>query len=49
MEVEPDQAASVASLLFDRFPVKDIEMRDPPLEKIIESIYQRKEDDSDTS
>jgi ABC-2 type transport system ATP-binding protein len=42
IEVEPDQAASVASDLFAHFPVQDISITDPPLETIIESIYLRK-------
>jgi ABC-2 type transport system ATP-binding protein len=41
IEVEPDQAASVASHLFANLPVKDIGITDPPLEKIIESMYLR--------
>jgi ABC-2 type transport system ATP-binding protein len=40
LEVEPHRAASVASQLLANFPVKDISIIDPPLEKIIESIYQ---------
>jgi len=39
LEVEHDQAASVASHLFTNLPVKDISITDPPLERIIESIY----------
>jgi ABC-2 type transport system ATP-binding protein len=42
LDVEPHQAASVASQLFANFSVKDISITDPPLEKIIESIYQGK-------
>lgn len=41
LEIEPDQAAFVASHLFASFPVKDIGITDPPLEKIIESVYLR--------
>ncbi len=40
LEVEPHRAASVASQLLANFSVKDISIIDPPLEKIIESIYQ---------
>lgn len=39
LEVEPDKAATVASNLFAHFQVNDIGITDPPLEKIIESIY----------
>ncbi len=39
LEVESSRAASVASLLFSKFPVKDIEIADLPLERVIESIY----------
>jgi ABC-2 type transport system ATP-binding protein len=39
LEVEPNQAASIASHLFNKFSVKDISITNPPLEKIIESIY----------
>ncbi len=39
LEVEPENAASVASHLFSNFPVKDLGITDPPLEKIIESYY----------
>ena len=41
LEVEPDETSMVASHLFSNFPIKDIAITDPPLEKIIESIYQR--------
>ena len=40
LEVKPHEAASVASNLLANFSVKDISITDPPLEKIIESIYQ---------
>jgi ABC-2 type transport system ATP-binding protein len=40
LEVEPDRAASVASHLFAHFSVRDMSITNPPLEKIIESIYQ---------
>jgi ABC-2 type transport system ATP-binding protein len=40
IEVKPHNAASVASHLFGSFSVKDISITDPPLEEIIESIYQ---------
>jgi ABC-2 type transport system ATP-binding protein len=39
LEIEHDSVASVMSLLLDRFPVEDIEIKDPPLEKMIEAIY----------
>jgi ABC-2 type transport system ATP-binding protein len=39
LEVEADMAATVASNLFNHFPIKDIGITNPPLEKIIESIY----------
>jgi ABC-2 type transport system ATP-binding protein len=39
LEVNPNEAASVASYLFANLPVQDINIADPPLEKIIESIY----------
>lgn len=39
LEVESERAASVASHLFANFPVKDIGITNPPLEKVIESIY----------
>jgi ABC-2 type transport system ATP-binding protein len=42
LEVEPHRAASVASQLLATFSVKDISIMEPPLEKIIESIYQGK-------
>ena len=40
LEVEPEEASLVASHLFSNLPIKDIAITDPPLEKIIESIYQ---------
>ena len=40
LEVEPQQVTSVASYLFGNFSIKDISISNPPLEKIIESIYQ---------
>jgi ABC-2 type transport system ATP-binding protein len=39
IEVEPTEAASVASHLFTNFLVKDISITNPPLEEVIESIY----------
>ena len=42
LEVESEKAAVVASHLFANFPVKDISITDPPLEKVIESIYLKK-------
>jgi ABC-2 type transport system ATP-binding protein len=41
LEVESEKAAKVASHLFAAFPVKDISITNPPLEKVIESIYLR--------
>lgn len=41
IEVPPERATPVASLLISQFPVKDITIEDPPLERIIESIYRR--------
>jgi ABC-type uncharacterized transport system ATPase subunit len=38
LEVEADKAASVASRLFAKFPIKDIGITSQPLETIIESI-----------
>ena len=43
LEVESDDAPEVASHLFSTFPIKDIAITDPPLESIIESIYQKSE------
>jgi len=40
LEVEPDEVSSVASYLFANFPVKDIDIKDPPLERVIETIYK---------
>ena len=42
LEVESEKATVVASHLFASFPVKDISITDPPLEKVIESIYLKK-------
>ncbi len=39
LEVEPADIAPVVSYLFANFSIKDIVIKDPPLEKIIESIY----------
>jgi len=39
LEVETDTAASVAAHLFANFPIQDIDIKDPPLEQVIESIY----------
>jgi ABC-2 type transport system ATP-binding protein len=39
IEVEPTEAASVASHLFSNFSVRDISITNPPLEEVIESIY----------
>lgn len=40
LEVEPEEVSSVAAYLFANFSVKDIDIKDPPLEQVIESIYQ---------
>lgn len=40
IEVGADEAASIAANLFSHFPVKDICITNPPLEKIIETIYK---------
>ncbi len=40
--VEPADVAQVVSYLFANFSTKDIVINDPPLEKIIESIYLSK-------
>ena len=40
IEVEPQNVAPIASYLFANFSVRDISITNPPLEKIIESIYQ---------
>ena len=42
LEVESGKATIVASHLFANFPVKDIGITNPPLEKVIESIYLKK-------
>jgi ABC-2 type transport system ATP-binding protein len=42
LEIEPDQAPAVASHLFSNFPVQDIAITEPPLERVIESIYATK-------
>jgi len=42
LEIEPDEAAAVASHLFASFPVKDISITEPGLETIIESIYLKR-------
>jgi ABC-2 type transport system ATP-binding protein len=42
LEVESEKATIVASHLFANFPVKDISITNPPLEKVIESIYLKK-------
>jgi ABC-2 type transport system ATP-binding protein len=39
LEVEPADVSQVVSYLFANFSIKDIVINDPPLEKIIESIY----------
>jgi ABC-2 type transport system ATP-binding protein len=41
LEVESDKVATVASNLFSRYQVKDIGITNPPMEKIVESIYLR--------
>jgi ABC-2 type transport system ATP-binding protein len=42
LEVEPERITSVASYLFSNFPVQDINIAGPSLERIIESIYQER-------
>ena len=42
LEVEPADIAPAVSYLFANFSIKDIVINDPPLEKIIESIYLSK-------
>jgi ABC-2 type transport system ATP-binding protein len=42
LEVEPERVTSVASYLFSNFPVQDINIAGPSLEKIIESIFQER-------
>ena len=39
LEVEPENAAEVSAHLCTTHSVKDISIMDPPLEKLIESIY----------
>ena len=39
LEVESDQSVEVASQLFANLPVKDISISEPPMERIIESLY----------
>ena len=39
LKVATERAASVAAHLFANFPVQDIDIKDPPLEQVIESIY----------
>ena len=39
LEIEPADVSSAVSYLFANFSIKDIIINDPPLEKIIESIY----------
>lgn len=41
LEVEAGRAAAIASRLFAAFPVQDISIMDPPLEKVIEAIYRQ--------
>jgi ABC-2 type transport system ATP-binding protein len=41
LEVETDKVPPVAYHLFSNFPVKDISITDPRLERLIESIYAR--------
>jgi ABC-2 type transport system ATP-binding protein len=42
LEVQPEKVAETASLLFAQFPVKDLSITEPSLERIIESIYRKK-------
>ena len=39
LKVATERAPSVAAHLFANFPVQDIDIKDPPLEQVIESIY----------
>ncbi len=39
LEVEAEKAAEIAAALLAAFPVQDLSISSPPLEKIIESIY----------
>lgn len=39
LEVEPEKTSSVVAVLFEAYPVKDISIEGPGLERIIESIY----------
>ncbi|NIO21761.1 MAG: ATP-binding cassette domain-containing protein [Candidatus Aenigmarchaeota archaeon] len=41
LEIERDHVPSVTSHLFGSFPIKDISITDPPMERIVESIYLR--------
>ena len=39
LEVEADKTSSVVAFLFETYPLKDISIEGPGLERIIESIY----------
>jgi ABC-2 type transport system ATP-binding protein len=43
LEVEPERVSSVASMLLANFQVKDISITDPPIEKVIGSLYLKPE------
>ncbi|UCF30864.1 MAG: ATP-binding cassette domain-containing protein [bacterium] len=44
LEVPPDRAAAVARTLLDNFPVRDISVTEPTLERVIEGLYEGRED-----
>ncbi len=41
LEVSPEETAKVAAELFSNYSVRDINIQNPPLEVIIESLYKR--------
>ncbi|MGC8811904.1 MAG: ABC transporter ATP-binding protein, partial [bacterium] len=45
LEVPSEKATQVASTIFSQFAVQDIRIEDPPLETIIEYIYQKKDEE----
>lgn len=45
LEVPTEKATQVASTLMAQFPIQDIRIEDPSLETIIESIYQKKDEE----
>jgi ABC-2 type transport system ATP-binding protein len=46
MDVNADEAASVASFLFSKFRIQDLSIKEMPLEKVIESFYSKGTTDS---